>query len=100
MIRSREDFPRLVTCFILEPMSTEIHELDRVVLLETIETTHCLTGERIRLRPGQEGTVVLDHGPDAKEVEFSDATGRAYALQALPTTQLLRLHHAPELVEG
>ena len=77
-------------------MTDEIHELDCVALLEPLETTHCFTGERIRLRPGQRGTVVLDHGPSTKEVEFSDRTGRAYAILAVPTAHLLRLCDAPE----
>jgi len=45
---------------------------------------------------GQVGTIVelLDGG--AFEVEFSDDEGRTYAELALPSDQLLILHHRPQ----
>ena len=44
---------------------------------------------------GQVGTVVETWAPGVYEVEFSDAEGRTYAMVALKTQQLMRLHHEP-----
>ena len=44
---------------------------------------------------GQVGTVVEEWSPGTYEVEFSDDQGRTYAVVALQTGQLMRLHHAP-----
>ena len=44
---------------------------------------------------GQVGTVVELLGPSVSEVEFCDDQGRAYALAALRSEELIRLHHRP-----
>lgn len=44
---------------------------------------------------GQVGTVVELLAPSAGEVEFSDDQGRTYAIAALRSEQLIRLHHHP-----
>ena len=44
---------------------------------------------------GQVGTVVELWAPGVFEVEFSDDSGRTYAMVALKPEQLMRLHHAP-----
>jgi len=44
---------------------------------------------------GQVGTVVEKWAPGVYEVEFCDDNGKAYAMVALKTEQLMRLHHAP-----
>jgi len=44
---------------------------------------------------GQVGTVVESWAPGVYEVEFCDDNGKAYAMVALKTEQLMRLHHAP-----
>ena len=44
---------------------------------------------------GQVGAVVERLARDAYEVEFTDDDGQAYAIVALKTPQLLRLHHQP-----
>jgi hypothetical protein len=44
---------------------------------------------------GQIGAVVELWGPGVFEVEFCDNNGRAYAMVALKTEQLLRLHDEP-----
>lgn len=44
---------------------------------------------------GQVGTVVEHWAPGVYEVEFSDDSGRTYAMAALKVEQLLRLHHEP-----
>jgi hypothetical protein len=48
-----------------------------------------------RLVRGQVGTVVESWAPGVYEVEFSDDEGRAYAMAALRSEQLIRLHHEP-----
>lgn len=45
------------------------------------------------LARGQVGTVVELLSPSVVEVEFSDDQGRAYAMAALRSDQLMRLHH-------
>jgi hypothetical protein len=44
---------------------------------------------------GQVGTVVDSWAPGVYEVEFCDDNGRSYAMVALKTEQLMRLHHEP-----
>ena len=48
------------------------------------------------LRRGQVGTVVELLGPGLYEVEFSDNDGRAYAILALSSEQLMVLHYQAE----
>ena len=44
---------------------------------------------------GQVGTVVEELDGGALQVEFSDDEGRTYGELALPTAELLVLHHRP-----
>lgn len=44
---------------------------------------------------GQVGTIVQLLAPSVVEVEFSDDQGRAYAMAALRSDELIRLHHRP-----
>lgn len=44
---------------------------------------------------GQVGAVVERLARDAYEVEFTGGDGQAYAIVALKTPQLMRLHHQP-----
>jgi hypothetical protein len=44
---------------------------------------------------GQVGTVVEVLSPSAAEVEFCDDQGRTYAMAALKSEELIRLHHRP-----
>jgi hypothetical protein len=44
---------------------------------------------------GQVGTVVEVLSPSAAEVEFCDDQGRTYAMAALKSEELIRLHHYP-----
>ena len=44
---------------------------------------------------GQVGTVVELLSPSEAEVEFSDDQGRTYAMAALCSDELIRLHHRP-----
>ena len=63
--------------------------LDVVALLEDIPNHG--------LRRGQVGTVVEELAPGVFEVEFSDDTGRTYALLALCSGQMIVLHYEPAL---
>lgn len=42
---------------------------------------------------GQVGTIVEEYEPDVFEVEFSDSTGRAYAIETLNANQLMLLYY-------
>lgn len=44
---------------------------------------------------GQVGTVVETLSGDAVEVEFIDDLGRTYSTAAIPSEDLVRLHHSP-----
>ena len=61
--------------------------LDTVALLKDLPEENLLRG--------QVGTIVEELAPDVFEVEFSDTTGRAYAILPLKSDQLLLLHHEP-----
>jgi hypothetical protein len=61
--------------------------LDVVALLENLP--------EINLYRGQVGTIVEEYEPGVFEVEFSDVTGRAYALETLTDNQLMVLYHQP-----
>jgi hypothetical protein len=65
----------------------EIELLAEVALLEGVPQKGLIRG--------QVGTVVERLAPGVCEVEFSDDSGRAYALLALRTDQLMQLHHEP-----
>jgi hypothetical protein len=47
------------------------------------------------LMRGQVGTVVEVLSPSVAEVEFCDDQGRPYAMAALKSEELIRLHHSP-----
>ena len=57
--------------------------LDVVALLENLP--------EINLYRGQVGTIVEEYEPGIFEVEFSDRTGKAYALEMLTEKQLIVL---------
>ncbi|MGK7886775.1 MAG: DUF4926 domain-containing protein [Crocosphaera sp.] len=61
--------------------------LDIVALLENLP--------EFNLYRGQVGTIVEEYEPGVFEVEFSDSTGKAYAIETLRETQLMILHHSP-----
>lgn len=68
-------------------MQEKIKLLDVVALLEDLP--------ELGLYRGQVGTVVEEYEPTVFEVEFSDSSGRAYALETLRAEQLMLLHHEP-----
>ena len=61
--------------------------LDVVALIEDLP--------QLGLYRGQVGTIVEEYEPSIFEVEFSDVTGRAYAIETLTANQLMLLHHQP-----
>lgn len=61
--------------------------LDVVALLDDLP--------ELGLYRGQVGTIVEEYEPNIFEVEFSDTTGRAYAIETLNSDQLMILHHQP-----
>jgi Domain of unknown function (DUF4926) len=61
--------------------------LDVVALLEDLP--------ELGLYRGQVGTIVEEYEPGVFEIEFSDTTGRAYAVETLAKSQLMLLHHNP-----
>ncbi len=77
-------------------MNGEIRMHDVVALLEEIPATHYLTGEALRLRRGQLGTVVMTYDGTAVEVEFAGRDGRAYASLPIPAEKLMVLRDTPE----
>jgi Domain of unknown function (DUF4926) len=63
--------------------------LDVVALLEDIPDRG--------LRRGQVGTVVEELAPSIFEIEFSDDTGRTFAMLALRSEKLIVLHYEPAM---
>ena len=76
-------------------MDGEIHLHDVVALLEDTPATHFETGQPLRLRRGQIGTVVLVHD-SAFEVEFAGTDGRPYALLPIAKGKLMLLRDTPD----
>lgn len=68
-------------------MNPYIKLLDVVTLLED--------QLELGLYRGQVGTIVEEYEPGVFEVEFSDMSGRAYALETLSADHLMVLHHYP-----
>jgi hypothetical protein len=52
------------------------------------------------LAAGQVGTLVESLAPDVYEVDFSDDDGQTYAMLPLHTSQLLKLHYAPDRISS
>ena len=77
-------------------MNGEIRMHDVVVLLEEVPTRHFESGQPLRLRRGQVGTVVMTYDGKGFEIEFADRDGRAYALLPLSAEKLLVLRDTPE----
>ena len=68
-------------------VDTTIKLLDMVALVEDLPA--------LGLYRGQVGTIVEEYELGVFEVEFSDTSGRAYALETLSAKQLMLLHHHP-----
>ncbi len=59
--------------------------LDVVALMENLP--------ELGLYRGQVGTIVEEYEPGVFEVEFSDTTGRAYAIETLTEDKLMILYY-------
>ena len=77
-------------------MDNDIHLHDVVALLEDLPVTHFETGQPLRLRRGQIGTIVMTYDGATFEVEFSGPDGRAYAILPVAANKLMVLRNAPE----
>ncbi len=76
-------------------MNSAIQMHDVVAPLDDVATQHFETGQPLRLRRGQIGTVVMTYDGSAFEVEFAGRDGRAYALLPVPAGKLIVLHESP-----
>jgi hypothetical protein len=61
--------------------------LDVVALVEDLP--------ELNLYRGNVGTIVEEYEPNIFEIEFSDTTGKAYAVETLNASQLMILYHHP-----
>jgi hypothetical protein len=77
-------------------MDSDIHLHDVVALLEDLPVQHFETGQPLRLRRGQIGTVVMTYDGNTVEVEFAGPDGRAYALLPIAASKLMVLRDTPE----
>ncbi|MEH1839799.1 MAG: DUF4926 domain-containing protein [Nostoc sp.] len=62
-------------------------------LLDMVALTEDLL--ELGLHRGQVGTIVEAYEPGIFEVEFSDLTGKAYAVETLNANQLMTLYYQP-----
>ena len=76
-------------------MSDPIKMHDVVASTQDVRTKNFETGQDLRLRRGQIGTVVMLYPDGACEVEFADREGRAFAILPLRREQLMLLHDTP-----
>ncbi len=67
--------------------------MDNIQLLDVVALTDALPDAH--LRRGQVGTVVERLADGVFEVEFSDNSGRTYAMAGVPASKLLILRHDP-----
>jgi len=67
-----------------------------VALLKDTRAAHFESGVSLLLRRGDTGTIVMTYSDGQFDVEFSDRSGRAYALLTLPPDRVLVLNDTPE----
>ncbi|MGB0561216.1 MAG: DUF4926 domain-containing protein [Spirulinaceae cyanobacterium] len=68
-------------------------DLDLVALTKDHPTTHFETGQPIHLPKGQVGTVVMEYGDEAVEVEFVNNDGITFAMETLSLDAVMLLHY-------
>ena len=78
-------------------MNGEINMHDVVALLEDLHTQHFESGQPLLLRRGHIGTVVMTYQDGAREAEFADRGGRAFAILPPRPDPLMVLHGARDL---
>jgi hypothetical protein len=64
--------------------------MDEIKLLDVVALTENLDSEG--LRRGEVGTVIEQWADGVFEVEFSDASGEAYAFAVVPPEKLMKLY--------
>jgi hypothetical protein len=74
---------------------SNINEYDLVALTDEQSATHKTSLKTIQLQRGQIGTVVMRLAPEVWLVDFADGLGNTYAMETIPTAQLLLLHQEP-----
>jgi hypothetical protein len=62
-------------------------------LLDVVALTEDLP--KLGLHRNQVGTIVDEYEPGVFEIEFSNLTGKAYAVETLNGSQLMILYHQP-----
>jgi Domain of unknown function (DUF4926) len=72
----------------------EMHDV--VALFEEVPTKNFSTARPLVLHRGQIGTVVMIYPDGAREVEFADRDGRAYAILPIQPERLMILHNTPD----
>ena len=77
-------------------MTNELQMHDVVALLENTPAQHLLTGQKLILRRGQVGTVVMTYDGTAFEVEFAGRDGRACAVLPVKADRLMILRETFE----
>ena len=77
-------------------MNEQIRMLDIVALLEDTPARHLLTGDKLLLRRGQMGTVVMTYDGITFEVEFAGRDGRAFAILPVKADMLMVLRDTLE----
>jgi hypothetical protein len=74
---------------------SNINEYDLVALTDEQSATHKTSLKTIQLQRGQIGTAVMRLAPEVWLVDFADGQGNTYAMETIPTAQLLLLHQDP-----
>ena len=77
-----------------------LKEYDVVALTDKIQAIHKETKQPILLKQGQVGTVLMSFDDRAYLVDFADAHGETYAMETVPSTQLMLLTYEPVLIEN
>ena len=77
-----------------------IKEYAVVALKNEVQAIHKKTKQPILLRQGQVGTVLMSFEDQAYLVDFADAQGETYAMETVPSTQLMLLTYEPVLIEN
>ena len=72
-----------------------IKEYAVVALKNEVQAIHKETKQRILLRQGQVGTVLMSFEDQAYLVDFADAQGETYAMETVLFTQLMLLTYEP-----
>lgn len=70
-------------------------DYDVVALKSDIQGIHKENQRPILLQAGQVGTVVMSFNHEAYLIDFSDAQGMTYAMETVPSDQLILLHYEP-----